>query len=199
MQVLKEDVRENMLTAAKKLFLMKGFEGTSMSMIAKEAGVSKSNLYNYFPAKESLFQALVGDALAQIMAMMHHIFDHSPEEFDPKAFSQRTAKALTTVLTAFREEILLLTDASAGTGFEKTKEHIIQQIEDHSLQEFQHFQIETKGDQAFFVHYVNASFVEGLLEVLRQYESDGWMARNVEMLTAYYIHGYYFFFADTLS
>ncbi|SMP51028.1 TetR/AcrR family transcriptional regulator [Anoxynatronum buryatiense] len=199
MQVLKEDVRENILAAAKKLFLSKGFEGASMSMIAKEAGVSKSNLYNYFPAKEALFQALVQTALAQITQMMQVIFDHSSEGFDPKAFSQRTAKALTVVLVAFREEILLLTDASAGTAFEKTKEGIIQQLQAHSLHEFQHFQIETKEDQSFFIHYVNASFVEGLVEVLRHYQNDEWVARNVEMLTAYYIHGYYFFFADTLS
>lgn len=43
------------LEAAKKLFPVNGFDGTSMDAIAAEAGVSKLTVYSHFQDKESLF------------------------------------------------------------------------------------------------------------------------------------------------
>lgn len=51
--------RQAILEAAKNLFLQKGFEGSSMDAIAKEAGVSKLTVYNHFHDKENLFVAAV--------------------------------------------------------------------------------------------------------------------------------------------
>lgn len=47
--------RDQILGAAKKLFLERGFAGTSMEAIREEAGVSKPTVYNYYSAKEELF------------------------------------------------------------------------------------------------------------------------------------------------
>ena len=50
--------RTQILVGARRAFLANGYEGTSMSLIAREAGVSKGTLYVYFSNKEALFAAV---------------------------------------------------------------------------------------------------------------------------------------------
>ena len=45
--------------AALKLFVRQGYFGTSVRDIAKRAGVSLGNIYNYYPNKESIYVSLV--------------------------------------------------------------------------------------------------------------------------------------------
>ena len=46
---------QQVLEGAREVFLRDGFEGASVDAIAKEAGVSKATLYNYFADKRVLF------------------------------------------------------------------------------------------------------------------------------------------------
>lgn len=46
---------DQVVAGARKVFLAQGFEGASVDLIAKEAGVSKATLYSYFPDKRILF------------------------------------------------------------------------------------------------------------------------------------------------
>ncbi|GAB4467661.1 MAG: hypothetical protein Kow00124_00860 [Anaerolineae bacterium] len=55
-----EQTRQAILEAAERLFLMNGYHGTSMRQIAREAGgISVGAIYNHFPGKEHIFQALM--------------------------------------------------------------------------------------------------------------------------------------------
>jgi TetR/AcrR family transcriptional regulator, mexJK operon transcriptional repressor len=47
--------RDQIRMGAQRLFLERGFGGTSTDAIAAEAGVSKQTLYAYYPSKEELF------------------------------------------------------------------------------------------------------------------------------------------------
>lgn len=51
--------RQAILDAAKRLFLQRGYDGSSMDAIAAEAGVSKLTVYSHFTDKETLFAAAV--------------------------------------------------------------------------------------------------------------------------------------------
>lgn len=51
--------RAQILDGARRVFLASGYEGASMSLIAREAGVSKGTLYVYFENKEALFAAFI--------------------------------------------------------------------------------------------------------------------------------------------
>ena len=51
--------RAAILQAAKRLFTVHGFEGTSMDAIAAAAGVSKLTVYSHFQDKETLFQEVL--------------------------------------------------------------------------------------------------------------------------------------------
>jgi AcrR family transcriptional regulator len=51
--------RQAILDAALDLFGDRGFFGTTLRDVAERVGVRDSAIYNYFPSKESLFQALI--------------------------------------------------------------------------------------------------------------------------------------------
>ena len=57
--------RKAILEGAVKVFTKEGFDASSMDHIAEVAGVSKRTVYNHFPSKEILFQAIVADFLKQ--------------------------------------------------------------------------------------------------------------------------------------
>ena len=58
-QRLTDRKRESILTAALREFLAQGFDGTSMDRIAALAEVSKRTVYNHFPSKDELFEAIL--------------------------------------------------------------------------------------------------------------------------------------------
>lgn len=50
------------IEAATRLFLDSGYDGTPLSRIADEAGVSKATLFKQFPTKAALFEAIVTES-----------------------------------------------------------------------------------------------------------------------------------------
>jgi len=58
------DKREEVLDIASENFRVKGFDGTSINVMAREAGISKESIYRYFGSKEDLFLAVVERELA---------------------------------------------------------------------------------------------------------------------------------------
>jgi TetR/AcrR family transcriptional repressor of mexJK operon len=60
---LDTEKHERILAAATEAFLQGGFDGTSMDLVARRAGVSKVTVYTHFHSKEALFGAIV-DGLA---------------------------------------------------------------------------------------------------------------------------------------
>ncbi len=195
MQVLKDEVRAKILKEAKDLFVKHGFEKASMNMIARRAEVSKSNLYNYFCSKEEIFYRLTGKAYDQIDTMFKNLLKHD-ELFNLDEFTSSVSQELMRLLTEYREEILLIVDCSKGTRFENVKDEFINRLQEHSLFEFKKFNITMGKDDYFFAHYVAASLVEGLLEIIRHKKSDDWIKDNIKMLVGYYISGYSFFFKE---
>jgi AcrR family transcriptional regulator len=51
------ETRARILETSLRLFRERGYEGTTMRLVAKEAGVSVGNAYYYFKSKETLIQA----------------------------------------------------------------------------------------------------------------------------------------------
>ena len=58
-----EDRRAEIISAAIKLFVRKGYSGTRLDEVARAARVSKGLPYLYFESKEDLFKAVVREAL----------------------------------------------------------------------------------------------------------------------------------------
>ena len=60
--------REKILSASLKLVAIKGYAGTSISMICKEAGLNASSLYWFFKNKEDLFLSAIKDAADEFIS-----------------------------------------------------------------------------------------------------------------------------------
>jgi AcrR family transcriptional regulator len=196
MQVLKEEVRAKILKVARKMFIEHGYENTSMKMIANKAGVSKSNLYNYYSAKEEIFCQLTKRAYGQIDALFNNVLLHDPEKFNMEDFRVLISQELIKLLTENREEILLLVDCSRGTRFENVKDELIKRLEEHYIYESKQFNIHMENEDTFFLHYVSAGLVEGLLEIIRHNKDDAWIKSNIELLLGYFINGFSYFFKN---
>lgn len=54
-----EERRERIVEAAMPLFARKGFAGTTTKEIARAAGVSEALLFQHFPSKSALYQAII--------------------------------------------------------------------------------------------------------------------------------------------
>ncbi len=67
---IREEQREHILDAARKVFARKGYTDTKMSDIAVEAQVSYGLAYHYFTNKEAIFNALLENALQGALELM---------------------------------------------------------------------------------------------------------------------------------
>lgn len=61
---------ERLLKAALKIFILKGYNASTMSEIAKEADVSKGLAYHYFDSKEDILVALAEKRLQEWLPMV---------------------------------------------------------------------------------------------------------------------------------
>lgn len=92
--------REKILSSAQKLFAKQGFDGTSISEIAKKADVNQSLIYHYFENKEKLWKEVKAyllegfypscelmidvkggllDFLKQIVVQRFELYDQNPD------------------------------------------------------------------------------------------------------------------------
>ncbi|MEJ7796873.1 MAG: TetR/AcrR family transcriptional regulator [Solirubrobacteraceae bacterium] len=97
----RDERRELLLERATALFARRGYDGLSMSQLAREAQISKALLYHYFPSKRRLFEATLADGAEELRLRTE------PEPGRPPA------EQLSTTLDAFLEWVQERPDAYA--------------------------------------------------------------------------------------
>ncbi|WP_321501644.1 TetR family transcriptional regulator C-terminal domain-containing protein [Breoghania sp.] len=60
--------RDRILEAALDMFSRSGFRGTTLDQIARQAGMSKSNLLYYYASKSQIYKAVLGEILTEWLA-----------------------------------------------------------------------------------------------------------------------------------
>lgn len=83
-----ERTRQDILAAARRLFISQGFTATPMRQIAKEVGITPAAIYNHYPSKDGLFTALLQSAAPydQLFALFGEIEARTPEDFVRQVF-----------------------------------------------------------------------------------------------------------------
>src|SRR5215204_5238950 len=76
--------KETIEDAARELFIKQGFHATSMRDIAKDAGVSLGNLYNYYETKDAIFESIINRYLTVIDDKLKRIFAEIDEPLEPE-------------------------------------------------------------------------------------------------------------------
>ena len=73
--ILEGEGRQRILAAAEKLFSDKAFDAVSMNAIALQAGISKANIYHYFPNKDALYLAVLRAASRNLRKLLNDAVD----------------------------------------------------------------------------------------------------------------------------
>lgn len=67
---IRQASKEKIRAAAMGLFIKQGYYATSISNIAKQAGISKGLLYNYYNGKEDLLSEMVEARIREVVEVM---------------------------------------------------------------------------------------------------------------------------------
>ena len=59
-----EDTKQRILKKSLELFSTKGYDAVSVGEIAKAVGIKAPSLYNHFPSKQAIFDAIVESTAA---------------------------------------------------------------------------------------------------------------------------------------
>ena len=90
-----EDTKQRILDKALELFSAQGYDAVSMGQIAGAVGIKAPSLYNHFPGKQAIFDALVASTAAQYEADTDRIDIHVQNaQQDIPVFTEISAEAL---------------------------------------------------------------------------------------------------------
>ena len=70
-----ENTENQILIAAREVFITKGFEGARMQEIADHAGINKALLHYYFRSKEKLFEAVFSEVASNLFPAMKQMLE----------------------------------------------------------------------------------------------------------------------------
>lgn len=76
-----KDTQEKILKEANRLFMSKGYLGTSTREIAQRVGITQPNLYHYFSDKEKLYKAVLEEHLTTVGQDLRKILKTSDVSF----------------------------------------------------------------------------------------------------------------------
>lgn len=124
----KQEMRERILNGARKIFLEKGYEHTSMRNIANEINYSQGSIYFYFKQKSDIFHELHQEGFRLLLKQLR-VLDKVEDPFE-------RLKAVGRIFIAFAQEnkdyynLMFLAEAPKGDsdsgGFQIAQEAITQ-------------------------------------------------------------------------
>lgn len=118
-QILKDELRQAILEAAKQEFLDKGYKGASMRSIAKKANMTVGNLYRYFKNKEEINLTIVGPTFKEIdqalkaitannVSMEARVFNLKPNIDELKTMLDKLMDKLVDIYSLHKKEFSIL-------------------------------------------------------------------------------------------
>jgi AcrR family transcriptional regulator len=99
--------RQEIMKAAKTLFVEKGLRNTTLDEIAERSAFGKGTIYNYFTSKDELFLAIIHQLIDETLAETRVAMDNAAE--NPRAKLLAYALATISHFHANNEVFLMLT------------------------------------------------------------------------------------------
>lgn len=91
----RDDTKQKILDHALELFSAKGYDSVSVGEIAEAVGIRAPSLYNHFPSKQAIFNAIIESTSAQYEADTDKIDIHVQDvKQDIPVFTEITEEAL---------------------------------------------------------------------------------------------------------
>ena len=182
MQVLKEEIRIQILQAAEKMFCEKGFLETTTRSIAKEAKISVSNLYLYYENKEMLFNAVAEPIFQQFIFEFHKIMDHDDRHGDLK---QNMSFVIGQMIAASRGKFLLIFDKSKGTKYEGFRNQVISFVQEHISNQMN----DNITDKFLMSGIFARNLIQGIVTIVNAHKDEKELEQNLKDLTEFHAEG----------
>ncbi len=126
-----EEKQHQLLLTAAHVFSTQGMDKASMAQIAKEAGVSKSLLYHYYPSKDALIFAIIHSHLTDLDQRLEQVSDPN---LPPR---QQLEQLVLAVLLCYRgADDQHQVQLNAGPALSDAQKAAIQQIERRIVKRF---------------------------------------------------------------
>lgn len=91
-------MEQQIIKAAKQVFIMKGYNEAGMSDIAALVGINRSGLHYYFRTKEKMFEAVFADIVLSFIPSIHNII------LQDKPVRERISDMIDVYYEVFRKE-----------------------------------------------------------------------------------------------
>lgn len=190
MQVLKEEVRSNILAAAKELFYDKGYNNASIRDIARKAGITEGNVYRYFTSKENILEGIVQPAFEQIMEFIT-FSEQMIEEggiYSFQKFRDIINQSILRITKEFRLELLILFKGTTGTRFEKTREELVALIEKRICEGMLKKVCLEAQETVFLSKIIAHAFLDSLIMVISDVEGNDKLEKMIRWLNDYFFN-----------
>ena len=164
-QTLKKEIREKILLTTKQALLNKDFLSINLREISKEANVSLSNIYNYFPSKDVLLEGVLEDTLVE--------FEKVSEEIEKTLLSKKKllylnfdksqshAKVIMGFILKHKTNLNILAHKSKGS---KLDEYINNWAKNYARLEYKSLKLKAKGHKDILNHLPSEFFMENLCD-----------------------------------
>ena len=198
MQVKKAHVEKSILAAARDEFVIHGFREANLRTIARRAGCSLSNLYNYFENKDDLFRSVLQPRLDEIkrgLELAREIQPPSGEYMHPLEEERKHHRVVIDYIDRHRQDLKLIFLQSQGSSLEGFSEYVIEQYQNMwggfvgYLRENFPDLVQGKVSE-FFIHNINSAYLNSIMEFLIHDTSHGDMLRFSDELTVYSYYGF---------
>ena len=195
MQVQKEDIRSEILKAARKEFFSAGYKAASMRAIAQKSGVGLSNMYNYFRNKDEILAEVLHplmDELERIAQERNDMEFISLDIFTSPSYQRDSITLFMNLIKRFRKELNLLLFHSHGSRYENFRESFTaaqtkEGIAYIAAMKKTYPDINTNITQ-FFIHNVSAWWLSTIGEIvshkLSEKETEEFLADYMAFATA---------------
>lgn len=155
----KEEARRTILETAAGVFAQKGYTDAKMDDVAKELGVSKGAVYQYFSSKDELFQELCGAAAKMIE-------DRLRATFAGPDLREAAEKYMGSELDRFQKRGVLMFEAFAQAPRDQSIGKLIQNNYTTVLQVMTRF-LETLKERGSLKQEMDSAAVAEMLIALR--------------------------------
>jgi AcrR family transcriptional regulator len=198
MQVKKIQLKKAIMDAARHEFLNHGYNGANLRTIAKLAGCSLSNLYNYFDSKDDLFRSLLTERMEEIrrgLALAKQIRPPAGKYIQSLEDERKHHRVVIDYIDAYRDDLKLIFLKSQGSSVEDFSEYVIEQYQDmwdnYVLYIKENFPGKPGyGISEFFIHNISSSYLNSVMEFLIHNISHEEMRIFSDEMTLYSYYGF---------
>lgn len=195
-QYKKDDVERRILRSAKSIFLKYGYLKASLRSICNQAKISLSNLYNYYPNKDSLFVAVLSPLLNDLEKVCEYgrSYQSKNTRFESLGDKKNNLAIAIDYINKHRGELNLLFNLSSGSSLENYADYLSQEYEKNWILFFNNLQKNCpeekfKKPSSFFLRNMAHFHIMTVRKIISHKLSHEEMTKLTDELAIFFWHG----------